>query len=227
MSRNLKILILGASGATGGHALDALLAHPDVAQVTSLGRRKLEREAPGPVVLEQRIVDILDPATYRDALSGHDAALCALGVGQPSQMTREDFLRVDRDAVLDFAKACKGAGISRFSLLSAVGSDAQSRFFYPRAKGQLEEGLRALMFERLSLFHPSMILTPKNRYGLSQAVVLKLWPWLNWALWGPLRPYRGVRVEDLGRAMALDATRSGPGEKTLTWDDFEFLNRTA
>jgi hypothetical protein len=43
---------------------------------------------------------------------------------------------------------------------------------------------------------------------------------------GPLRPYRGVRVEDLGRAIALDAIQSGPGEMVLTWDDFKFLNKT-
>jgi uncharacterized protein YbjT (DUF2867 family) len=225
MSQPIKIVMLGASGAVGAFVLDTLLRQPK-AQVTSLGRRILERRAiSGPAFFDQEVVDVLDPASYREALAGNDTAICTLGVGQPSQMTREEFLRVDRDAVLDFARECKAAGVRHFSLLSAVGSDASSRFFYPRSKGQLEDGLRALQFERLSLIHPSMILTPTNRYGFLQGLTLLLWPWLSLAMLGPLRPYRGVRVEDLGRAMALDALQSGSGEKILTWDDFGSLNR--
>jgi len=213
--------MLGASGAVGGQALKALLERPEV-QVTSLGRRALDLQA---AKLAQFIIDVSDPASYQAHLAGQDAALCTLGVGQPSKMSREEFLRIDRDAVLAFGKACKAAGIRHFSLLGAVGSDPQSSFFYPRTKGQLEEGLSALGFESLSLFQPSMILTPTNRYGLSQAVVLKLWPLLDRFLLGSWRKFKGVRVEDLGRAMALDALQARLGERRLTWDDFQALNR--
>jgi hypothetical protein len=78
--------------------------------------------------------------------------------------------------------------------------------------------LRALGFARLSLFHPSMILTPRNRYGLSQAIILMVWPLLTPLLVGPLRKYRGVRVVDLGAAMARNLVRPGQGEEVLDWD---------
>lgn len=216
-----KILVLGATGAVGGQALKALLDRPGV-EVTVLSRRKLALEHPA---LTQHVVDVLDPKSYEALLPGHDTALCALGVGQPSKMSREEFLRVDRDAVLAFGQACAAAGIPHFSLLSAVGSDAGSSYFYPRTKGQLEDGLRAVGFKSLSLFQPSMILTPTNRYGLMQGVTLAVWPWLDTVLHGGLKKFRGVKVEDLGRAMAADALEHPLGARTLSWDDFQVLTK--
>jgi hypothetical protein len=36
-------------------------------------------------------------------------------------MSKEDFVKIDKNAVLDFAIACKNEGVSQFSLLSSVG----------------------------------------------------------------------------------------------------------
>jgi len=61
-------------------------------------------------------------------------------------------------------------------LLSSVGISPKSKSFFLRTKGELVEALKALNFERLSIFMPSMILTPTNRYGFSQALTLAVWP---------------------------------------------------
>ena len=223
---NQRILLFGATGAVGGETLKALLALPQVAKVTALGRRK----ADVPVGLDpsdklvQEAVDLNDPPAYAGFLRGHSHALCALGVGQPSKMTREEFVRIDRDLVLSIARACREAGVTGFSLLSAVGANAESFFFYSKLKGQLEEGLRELGFERLRLFQPSMILTPTNRYGSLQGFLLRFWPLLNPVLMGPLSKVRGIRVEELGKAMALNAvTDDELGVKTFHWADFKSL----
>jgi hypothetical protein len=93
-------------------------------------------------------------------------------------------------------------------------------------KGTQEERAKALGFQRTSLFRPSMLLTPQNRYGASQAVLLAVWPRIDGLLAGPLRRYRGIRVEDLGRAIARNAAREAPdGAEILEWDDFKRILR--
>jgi uncharacterized protein YbjT (DUF2867 family) len=216
----MRVIHLGASGAVGGHALQTLLADDRVTHVTILVRRALEVTSPK---LAQHVVDVLDPETYRAHAPGHDAALCTLGVGQPSKSSRAEFLRVDRDAVLAFGKACVDAGVGHFELLGSVGADAKSATFYLKSKGELEDGLRALGFARLSLFRPSMILTPNNRYGVGQALTLALWPAVSTLLFGPMRRLRGVRVEVLGRAMARNVCTEGRGVEVLEWDAFAAL----
>jgi hypothetical protein len=64
-----------------------------------------------------------------------------------------------------------------------------------------------------------MILTPENRYGLSQALVLRVWPRLKPVLSGPLRKFRGISVEQLGAAMGRNVVVGGQGEEALTWDE--------
>ncbi|MCR9137311.1 MAG: NAD(P)H-binding protein [Alphaproteobacteria bacterium] len=221
-SERKSILMIGATGAVGGQVVQVLVQMPSVERITLLGRNPLTH--PDSEKIEQHIVDVLNPVTYKQFATGHSTAICTLGVGQPSKVTKEDFLKVDRDAVLDFAAVCKKAGIGHFQLLSSVGADPASAAYYLRGKGELEQGLKDLKFDRLSLFHPSMILTPKNRYGPLQGLTLVVWPWLKPLLSGPLRKFRGISVDRLGRAMALNTDRTQTGVEVLEWDDFNTIN---
>lgn len=218
--RNLSVVVLGASGAVGGAALQALEAMPKVVRITLLGRRVL----PGlSSKAAQHVVDVFDAKAYQAHLAGHDAAICTFGVGESSKVSHEEFTRVDKTAVLNFAAACKTAGVRHYELLSSVAADAKSASFYLRTKGEINDALAALNFERLSLFQPSMILTPSNRYGLSQAITLAVWPHLKPALLGPLRKYRGIPVAQLGAAMVKNLFTSGAGVEHLSWDEFTAL----
>ena len=144
-------------------------------------------------------------------------------MGEPSTVSRETFVRVDQLAVLDFAIACRQAGVRHFQLLSSIGVDAHSHNFFLRKKGELNDALVALGFERLSLFQPSMILTPTNRYGFSQAVTLAVWPRLHGLMRGRLEKARGVPVDVLGEAMACNLWTEGRGVERLTWRNFMTL----
>ncbi len=218
-----SVVMIGATGAVGGHTATTLAQHPQLQKLTLLGRR--EADIKGDKVIQHK-VDLMDPNSYKIHLAGHRAAICTVGVGEPSKVDKATFTRIDKDLVLDFATSCKEAGVEHFSLLSSVGVSASSSSFFLRTKGELEDALRALNFTRLSLFHPSMILTPTNRYGTTQALTLAIWPKIKPLLLGPLRPYRGVRVKTLGQSFAHNLTSPGSGEEILTWDDFQRLTRS-
>ena len=218
MPQTLSVVMLGASGAVGGQVAKTLMAMPELQRLSLLNRRSLP-ELTGTSVT-QHTVDVLNPATYQTQLPGHDCAVCTLGVGEPSTMSKEEFVRIDKDAVITFATACKAAGIRHFELLGSVGAHSKSSAFYLRTKGELQDALIALNFERLSLFQPSMILTPTNRYGFSQALVLAFWPKLSGLLFGRLRKYRGIRVETLGAALAKNLMTTGQGVEILQWEQF-------
>ena len=213
-----SIVILGASGAVGGEVLKTLLLRSDVAKITLLVRKRLNTARDTRIA--QHVVDVFNSASYKHLLNGQHTAICTLGMGQMRKASPEDFVRVDKTCVVDFATACKQAGVGHFELLSAVSSNAKSANFYLRVKGELQNALVDLQFDRLSLFQPSMILTPTNRYGASQALVLAVWPKLSPLLWGPLSSYRGIAMEQLGAAMANQVFTPGQGTAYLRWADF-------
>jgi uncharacterized protein YbjT (DUF2867 family) len=213
--------MLGASGATGGAVVETLCSMSETTRLTLLGRRPVAGASSS--IVGQHTVDPLNASTYRHLLAGHDCAVCTFGVSQPSKMTWEEFIRIDKDAVLSFGAECKSAGIRHFELLGAASADPHSRFPYLKSKGELRERLVELGFERLSVFQPSMILTPTNRFGFSQALTLMFWPMLSPVLLGSWRKYRGIRVETLGAAMAANLVTSGDGPEVLHWDQFMAL----
>jgi uncharacterized protein YbjT (DUF2867 family) len=218
LNEPLDVVLMGATGAVGGHALQRLGAMDRIARVTVLARRPLD--GPRGAKVKQHLVDVLDPAAYRHLLAGHGVAISAMGVGQPSKASREEFIKVDKLAVLDFATACRDAGIAHFELLGSVAADAASRSFFLKSKGELRDAIAALGFPRFSAFQPSMLITPVNRYGFSQAVMLAAWPLLSPLLVGGLSKYRGIKVETLGAAMAENILKDGRGTEVLHWKEF-------
>lgn len=217
-----SVVMLGATGAVGGETLNTLLSQDLTASITLLGRRDVDAITQSNVV--QYRADIFDVDSYKKYLTGHDVAICTLGVGQPSKMSKEDFIKIDKTAVIDFATACKQAGIKHFELLSSVGINKDSSNFFLKTKGELVEELKALHFDRLSIFQPSMIITPTNRYGFTQALTLAFWPVIDKLFIGSLKKYKGIAVAKLGRAIALNIVSDKKGLEYLNWKDFQDLN---
>lgn len=219
---SVSIVMIGATGAVGTHVARWLASSDQVSRLTLLGRRPTEGLDEKKVT--QHTVDLHDPRSYQSLLHGHSVAICTLGVGEPSKVDSETFIEIDKRLPLDFAIACKSSGVRHFELLGSVGADAGSRSFYLKTKGELVEALKALNFERLSIFQPSMILTPTNRYGLSQGLALAVWPKLSPLMFGPLKKFRGIPVEQLGRVIAQNAVTAGAGVRVLQWEDFQQSN---
>lgn len=225
MEDQRKIVFIGATGAVGSAAFNQLLTYDTVAKILTLGRRVVELKEPLEHV-EQQVIDIHDPSSYSDYIQGYDIAICTLGVGEPSKISKKDFIAIDKTAVLKFAKVCKEKGVQHFHLLSSIGVSSSSWNYYMRTKGELNDELVKLNFDRLSIFKPSMILTPQNRYGLSQGIALKIWPKLDAILHKGYRKYRGIKVDMLGKSIANNVFKAKTGLEYLEYDEFLELQHT-
>jgi len=127
-SDQLSIVMLGASGAVGTEALNTLLQLKNSPRITLLGRKTISNI--NVEFVQQHKIDISDTSSYQDYLKGHTTAICTLGVGEPSKMSKDEFIKIDKTAVLYFAKECKKAGVKHFELLAAVGLNPKSTSFY-------------------------------------------------------------------------------------------------
>ncbi len=216
-------VVLGATGAVGGNIVRALMESSAWPRIATLGRRSLPAWESHANRLTQHITDVLDPKAYGPLLAGHSHAFCAFGIGEPSKVNPERFQRVDIDAVRAFAEACRAMGIRHFTHMTSVGADPTSRIRYLRLKGGLEKDIEAMGFERTSHFRPSMLMTPVNRYGITQGFMLRAMPVFDNFLLGGWRKYRGIDVADLGKAMVRNAERPGKAIEGLAWDGFRKL----
>lgn len=219
-----RAVVTGATGAVGSALVAELLASPRCNGVTALVRRDSSNLKLLPGAREKLVVSLVETHRLESETSAalsfsppHRVAFCTLGVGQPRKVSREEHRRVDVDYVVAFARACRSAGIQHFSLLTSVGADAHSRSHYLRVKGDVEQAVRELGFPRTSFFRPSLLVTRELRYGLQDRITQATFPLISRFL--PAR-FHEIRVEDVARAMRLDAERDAPyGVRVLEYPE--------
>ncbi len=138
-------------------------------------------------------------------------------------VAKDEVRKVDVDYAAAFGRGARSAGVRHISLLSSTAPDPTARSFYLRLKGDAEAGVAAAGIPRTSFFRPSLLVTREIRYGMQDRLTQLLFPLVS-----PILPgrFHQIRVEDLGRAMRLNAERPGPaGVEILQYPDFIALLR--
>ena len=146
----MKALIIGATGATGKDLVTQLLTDDTYSEVHCFVRKPLALTHPK---LHAHVVNFETPEAWADLLHG-DVAFSCLGTTLAVAGSKEAQWRVDYDYQYAFAQQCKANGVATFVLVSAAMANAQSKVFYNRMKGQLEDAVKALGFSRLLISNP-------------------------------------------------------------------------
>ena len=175
-------IIAGASGLTGSALMELLLEGNAYNRVKVLVRRPLEIEHPS---LEQIIYDYEHPD---DSSIQADHVYCCLGTTMKKAGSRKAFFRVDHDYPLQVARPAYQNGAGKFALVSAVGANPGSVFYYNKVKGQLEEDLKEIPFESLYIFRPSMLLGSRNEFRFGEALGKGIMKPLSFVLPGNMKP---------------------------------------
>ncbi len=149
----MKVMLVGATGLVGTQALHLLLDDPRCQTVVAPTRRPL---ALADAHLLNPVVDFAQLPETADWWAV-DAVICALGTTLKQAGSREAFAEVDHQYPLQVARRARAHGAASFVLNSAKGADPDSRFFYNRVKGALENDLRTLGYPSLTLVRPGLI----------------------------------------------------------------------
>jgi len=205
----LRILLIGATGLVGRLSIERLndAGHHIHSLVRSAAGRGKETVAPPRDW----------PALAREL--GGDVAICAIGTTMRKAGSQAAFRAVDFDVAVDFARAARDAGVPRMIAISSVGADSGSRNFYLRTKGEMEDALQSLGFDRLDLVRPGLLRGergPERRPGERLGILVS--PLVNLLLRGRLDRYAAIDAALVAAAVAGLAGRDSPGS-------FVHLNR--
>lgn len=204
--QNKSVFVLGASGETGRVLLKEILEQRLFSKVTIIGRRKLTFDEEAYKNVNQEVVDFEKLDDYTSAFQGHDVGFCCLGTTR-AKAGAEGFVRVDRDYVLKSAELAKAGGCKHFNLLSSKGADKSSSFLYLQVKGEVEDRVEELKFDRYSIFRPGVLLCDRQESRPTEWLVRKFFGCLpaSWA------SGHSVPVPTVCRAMLNNAVR--PSDK--------------
>jgi uncharacterized protein YbjT (DUF2867 family) len=204
----LTAVVAGATGLVGSRVLALLLADARFAAVIALVRRPLARAHPK---LRPEVVDFDAPAAWAALVRG-DVLLSALGTTLAAAGSQEAQRRVDHGYQLRTAEAARRNGVAACVLVSAAGASPRARLFYSRMKGELEQDVEALGFERTRILRPGLLDGERTDVRTGERWALRLLRPIAPLLPAPARP---IGVEVVARAAVAAALDPAPGLKRL------------
>lgn len=195
-------VIAGASGLVGSALLPMLLQSEEYDKIISLGRNTLPFEHPKLQQIQTNFSD-LDALTLQC-----DDVFCCLGTTIRTAGSKEQFKKVDHDFPLELAKAALKNGAKSYTIITAIASDENSRWFYSQVKGKLENELKTLGFKNLNILRPSMLLGPRKEFRLGEWISKKIMILLSWLI--PVK-YKAVNDHTVAKCMLHSANQNQHG----------------
>lgn len=191
----MKALIIGATGATGKDLVEVLLQDPEYTAVVIFVRRSTG-------ITHSKLTEVLADFDKLEEISpkiNGDVLFSCLGTTLKAAGTKEKQYHIDYEIPARFAAIAKANGVRGTVLLSAYGAAAKSRIFYSRIKGQLEDAIAVMGFEKYIIFRPGLLLRKgTDRFGERvSAAILKA---LNTI--GLIRKFKPLPTSVLAEKMA-------------------------
>lgn len=187
-------VITGATGLVGSLLLSKLLSDNAITKVIAITRKPLTLNHPK---LNQFLVnDFSQLLDYKNDLKG-DIYFCALGTTIKIAGTKENFRKVDFNAVVNFGKVAEYHLAQSFTVVSANMADAHSRIFYNKVKGETEQALMAMKFNRLIILRPSLLIGKRNHTRAGEEIFMGLIKVLSPILTNNLKKKFATQIETL------------------------------
>jgi len=208
----MKALIIGATGATGECLVSELLADPDYEQVIIFVRSATARKH---AKLVEHVVDMSKPENFAHLLSG-DVFFSCLGTTLKAAGSKENQWKIDFEIPEKFAEISKQNKVSTCVIVSAYGASKDSRIFYSRMKGELEERIVELSFNQTVIFKPG-ILKRKGSDRMGEKIAVKAIEFFNRL--GILRSQRPLPTELLAQKLAKAPKLKSAGLRYVEKDE--------
>ena len=164
-----RVLITGATGLVGGILLRMLGNDARVDAIAAPTRRPLEPISgvfnPHDPQLTDALAMVTEPV---------DTVFCCLGTTRREAGSKEAFIHADYTLVVDTALTGLRLGARHMLVVSALGANARSPFFYNRVKGEMENALMEQEWERLTIARPSMLLGNREKHRVNESLFAPL-----------------------------------------------------
>ena len=214
--KNAHALIIGATGATGRELVNKLLLDDDFTQVSIFVRN-------APTIKHEKLkiheIEFKELEKYKDIIKG-DILFSALGTTKKDAGGKDQQYEIDYTYQYEFAKIAAENGVSNYSLVSSVGANAKSSFFYPKIKGALEEAVKKLNFKKIDIFQPPMLIRQPDLMRDGEKSGIKILNKLNKI--GILKSQKPLAVESLAEKM-LKIAKTPSKEKITIFQPKDLL----
>lgn len=200
-------LVFGASGLIGSSVVAMLEAHPAYESISAFYRSPVPD---GYSKVDSHIIDFEQMNEWKDLITGEDLFIC-LGTTLSKAGSKKNFYHAEFDYINDITQLAENNGVKQVFLVSSMGADSTSYFFYNQVKGLIEDSLKIKNFWSIHIFRPSVLLgnreevRPMEALAAGAGLALKV---LGPKLFSKITPIEG---ETVARCMVKSAQEMRSG----------------
>lgn len=192
--------------------LSKLLKDKITIQVIAVTRKPLGLN--DPKLKEVIVSDFANLMDHKDELRG-DAYFCALGTTIKTAGSKENFRKVDYDAIVNFGKVAEYNQAQSLTVVSASMANPKSAAFYNQVKGETEEALKNLKLNRLVLLRPGLLMGERSEKRTAEKFAMTLMNMLSPILPSKIEKTIATRIETLATRMIKEGQNPAPKIKII------------
>lgn len=190
-------IVFGPTGAVGKELIQILLSDDRYEKVIAFSRRVLEVDHSK---LEVILDSLTDVAKFHEKILGHDL-FCCLGTTIRKAGSRPEFKKVDLEMPVKIAEIASSNGVPNFIAISSIGAGKKGRGFHMDVKTEMEDEVLQFDFEKLSFVRPSLLLSKRDEFRLSEDAGKVVNSLFSWAMVGKMEKFKGIFTRDVASAM--------------------------
>lgn len=211
----MRAIVTGATGLIGKELLRQLLSDQRFERIVVFARRSTGLIS---AKLEEHLISFDDMKPYYHYIRG-DVIFCALGTTIKKAGSQENFRKTDFEYVLNFAMAGKAMSVRHFVLVSSIGANTESKSFYLRIKGEIENAVINTGIEKITILRPSMLLGRREEFRAGEKAGILFARLFSFIFTGAIRQFRPVKDSAVAGKMILECFTERTGVRIIESDE--------
>jgi uncharacterized protein YbjT (DUF2867 family) len=190
-------LLFGASGLVGSHVLSQLISNNSYSKIKLFVRTTINISDPKIEIIQ---TDFKNLENHREDIKGDDCFFC-IGTTKKNSPDKNEYKRVELEVPKQVAQIAKSNSVNSFVFISSGYADPKSSGDYLKFKGEVEEELKRLNFQKLGIMRPSFLLGDRKEKRIGEKIGIFVFKLLSPLFLGPLKKMKPIHSATVAKAM--------------------------
>jgi len=190
-------LLFGASGLVGSHVLNQLISNNNYSKIKLFVRSSIDISDPKIEIIQ---TDFNNLENYKKDIKGDDCFFC-IGTTKKNSPDKNEYKRVELEVPKQVAQIAKSNSVNSFVFISSGYADPKSSGDYLKFKGEVEEELKRLNFQKLGIMRPSFLLGDRKEKRIGEKIGIFVFKLLSPLFLGPLKKMKPIHSATVAKAM--------------------------
>jgi nucleoside-diphosphate-sugar epimerase len=190
-------LLFGSSGLVGSELLNLIIQSNKYDNIKLFVRSETSNNHPKIEIIK---TDFNNLNNHKNSIVGDDCFFC-IGTTRKNTPDKNEYIRIEYSIPIEVAKIALTNSVNNFIYVSSLGANPNASGLYLKNKGQAEEELIKLNFQKLSIIRPSILLGNRKENRIGEKIGIFIMQTLSPLFLGKLKKYKPIKVENVAKAI--------------------------